>query len=102
MMNSEITEERIRLLQERHDLLDREIIRVESTHQNQMMIVDLKKKKLKLTNEEIFKKVQKHELVIVHTKGSMEPFLVDNDNEKYEVPEGYMEYDRKHFYKKII
>jgi hypothetical protein len=51
MMNSEITEERIRLLQERHDLLDREIIRVESTHQNQMMIIDLKKKKLKLKDE---------------------------------------------------
>jgi len=51
MMNSEITEERIRLLQERHDLLDREIIRVENTHQNQMMIVDLKKKKLKLKDE---------------------------------------------------
>ena len=51
MMNSEIVEERIRLLQERHDLLDREIIRVESTHQNQMMIVDLKKKKLKLKDE---------------------------------------------------
>ena len=51
MTNSETTEDRIRLLQERHDMLDREITRVEQTHQNQSMIIDLKKKKLKLKDE---------------------------------------------------
>lgn len=41
----------IKSLQERHDLMDSEIKRVESTHGNQMMIIDLKKKKLKLKDE---------------------------------------------------
>jgi hypothetical protein len=50
MSNQEILD-RIQLLQERHDLLDREVIRVEQTHQNQSMIIDLKKKKLKLKDE---------------------------------------------------
>lgn len=50
-MSNQETLDRIQQLQERHDLLDREIIRVEQTHQNQMMIIDLKKKKLKLKDE---------------------------------------------------
>lgn len=50
-MSNQETLERIQLLQERHDMFDREITRVEQTHQNQMMIVDLKKKKLKLKDE---------------------------------------------------
>lgn len=50
-MNSEKLEHHIQHLQERHDLLDNEIKRVESTHGNQMMIIDLKKKKLKLKDE---------------------------------------------------
>jgi hypothetical protein len=50
MSNQEILD-RIQQLQERHDLLDREVIRVEETHKNQSMIIDLKKKKLKLKDE---------------------------------------------------
>lgn len=50
-MNLEKLEHHIQHLQERHDLLDNEIKRVESTHGNQMMIIDLKKKKLKLKDE---------------------------------------------------
>lgn len=50
-MNSEKLEHHIQHLQERHDLLDSEIKRVESTHANQSMIIDLKKKKLKLKDE---------------------------------------------------
>lgn len=50
MSNQEILD-RIQQLQERHDLLDREVTRVEQTHQNQSMIIDLKKKKLKLKDE---------------------------------------------------
>jgi len=50
-MSNEETLARIQRLQERHELLDREITRVEQTHQNQMMIIDLKKKKLKLKDE---------------------------------------------------
>ena len=51
MTNTEEIQDRIRVLQERHDLMDKEIIRVETTHRNQSMIVDLKKKKLKLKDE---------------------------------------------------
>lgn len=50
-MSSQETLDRIQQLQERHDLLDREVTRVEQTHQNQSMIIDLKKKKLKLKDE---------------------------------------------------
>lgn len=50
-MNLEKLEHHIQHLQERHDLMDAEIKRVESTHGNQMMIIDLKKKKLKLKDE---------------------------------------------------
>lgn len=51
MMTEEKIVDHIKLLQERHDYMDAEIKRVESTHTNQMMIVDLKKKKLKLKDE---------------------------------------------------
>jgi hypothetical protein len=51
MMTDEKLNNHIKVLQERHDLMDSEIKRVESTHGNQMMIVDLKKKKLKLKDE---------------------------------------------------
>lgn len=50
-MTDEKILDHIKSLQERHDLMDSEIKRVESTHGNQMMIVDLKKKKLKLKDE---------------------------------------------------
>lgn len=50
-MSSQETLDRIQQLQEKHDLLDREVTRVEQTHQNQSMIIDLKKKKLKLKDE---------------------------------------------------
>lgn len=51
MINDEKILNHIKTLQERHDLMDTEIQRVESTHGNQMMIIDLKKKKLKLKDE---------------------------------------------------
>lgn len=50
-MTDEKILDHIKSLQERHDLMDSEIKRVESTHGNQMMIIDLKKKKLKLKDE---------------------------------------------------
>lgn len=50
-MDSQKIENHIHTLQERHDLLDTEIKRVESTHGNPTMIIDLKKKKLKLKDE---------------------------------------------------
>jgi hypothetical protein len=60
----------------------------------------MKYKKLKMTHEEIFEQVERHELVICHLKkedGTLEPFLVSYDNKRYVMPEGYMEYDKKHF-----
>ena len=50
-MDLQKIEHHIKHLQERHDTMDDEIKRVESTHGNQMMIIDLKKKKLKLKDE---------------------------------------------------
>jgi hypothetical protein len=50
-MDSLKIENYIQQLQEQHDKMDKEIQMVESTHRNQMMIVDLKKKKLKLKDE---------------------------------------------------
>lgn len=50
-MDSLKIEHHIQHLQEKHDMIDEEIKRVESTHGNQFMIVDLKKKKLKLKDE---------------------------------------------------
>ena len=60
----------------------------------------MKYKKLNLSNEDLFDKVERHEFVICHLRnedGSMTPFLVDNKNKRYTMPEGYMEYDKKHF-----
>ena len=57
-------------------------------------------KKLDLTNEQIFDKVEKHDLVICHLKhpdGNMTPFLIDINHERYEEPEGYIEYDKKNY-----
>lgn len=56
---------------------------------------------LDLTIEEIFIKVERHELMIGHFKDTMEPFLIDNDHVRYVMPDGYMEYEKKHFYRNI-
>lgn len=57
-MSNQETLDRIQQLQERHDMFDREITRVEQTHQNTTMIIDLKKKKLKIKDEiEVLKKL---------------------------------------------
>lgn len=57
-------------------------------------------KKLNLSFEQLFDKVERHELVICHLRhedGTMTPFFVNNKNKRFIVPEGYMEYDKKHF-----
>lgn len=55
-----------------------------------------------MTFEEIFEKLDRHELVIVHMKETMVPMLYDPyDKALYEMPEGYMAYDKHHFFKKI-
>lgn len=57
---------------------------------------------LDMSFEEIFTKLDRHELVIVHLKNSMEAKLYDPyELQLYEVPEGYLDYDREHFFKKI-
>ena len=50
-MNNEDILNRIAALEARHEMFESEIIRVENSHRNQMMIVDLKKKKLKIKDE---------------------------------------------------
>jgi len=51
-MTTQQIEDKIRIILEaRHEMFESEIIRVESSHRNQMMIIDLKKKKLKIKDE---------------------------------------------------
>ena len=59
-------------------------------------------KKTTLSFEEIYKRLDRRELVIVHTKEEMKPFLLHaNDNQLYEMPEGYLAYDSRFYYRKI-
>ena len=61
----------------------------------------MKAKKIKLTFEEIYTRIEKCEYVIVHTKEEMKPYLLNaNDNELYTMPEGYLEYDKRFYYRK--
>jgi hypothetical protein len=58
-------------------------------------------KKITLTFEEIYSKMEKCEYVIVHTKEDMKPHLLNaNDNDLYIMPEGYLEYDKRFYYRK--
>lgn len=53
--------------------------------------------RMKLTFEEIFSKLDRGELVIVHTKVDMKPYLLDPETQDLiEVPEGYLAYDKHH------
>jgi len=62
---------------------------------------NLKAKKTKLTFEEIYTRIEKCEYVIVHSKEEMKPYLLNaNDNELYTMPEGYLEYDKRFYYRK--
>jgi len=61
----------------------------------------MKVKKMKLTFEEIYARIEKCEYVIVHTKEEMKPYLLNaNDNTLYTMPEGYLEYDKRFYYRK--
>ena len=61
----------------------------------------MKVKKMKLTFEEIYTRIEKCEYVIVHSKEEMKPYLLNaNDNELYTMPEGYLEYDKRFYYRK--
>lgn len=51
MMTQSKIDDHVKVLQERHDYLDSEIKKLESVNGNQVVIIDLKKKKLKLKDE---------------------------------------------------
>jgi len=51
MTNSQEIENKISILEERHKMFKSEIVRVESSYRNRMMIINLKKKKLKIKDE---------------------------------------------------
>ena len=51
MTNSQEIENKISILEARHEMFESEIARVENSHRNEMMIIDLKKKKLKIKDE---------------------------------------------------
>ena len=50
-MTTQEIENKISILEARHEMFESEIHRVENSHRNQMMIIDLKKKKLKVKDE---------------------------------------------------
>lgn len=55
-----------------------------------------------LTYEQIWKKLTDREYVLVHIKDTMEPALLEAETGKlYEVPVGYMEYDKNKYYRKF-
>ena len=61
----------------------------------------MKAKKMKLTFEELYARIEKFEYVIVHTKEEMKPYLLNaNDNTLYTMPEGYLEYDKRFYFRK--
>lgn len=51
MMTQSKIDDHVKVLQERHEYLDSEIKKLESVNGNQVVIIDLKKKKLKLKDE---------------------------------------------------
>jgi len=54
-----------------------------------------------LTFEELYARIEKCEYVIVHTKEEMKPYLLNaNDNKLYTMPEGYLEYDKRFYFRK--
>jgi hypothetical protein len=58
--------------------------------------------KIDLPFDEIFRKINRGDFAIVHFKSTMIPYIYDSDLQCfYEMPEGYMEYDKKHYRKKI-
>jgi len=60
-----------------------------------------KAKKIDLTFEEIFSKIENHEYVVIHTKEEMKPYFLNaNDNKIYNIPDGYLNYDKRFYYRK--
>jgi hypothetical protein len=52
---------------------------------------------------EIFKKLEFGQYVIVHMKDTMEPKILETDSGNlFDMPEGYLDYDKKRFYRKIV
>jgi len=63
---------------------------------------DLNSKKLHLTFEEIYSKMELREFVIVHMKDTMIPYIIHVETMTFfEVPEGYLEYDANRYWRKI-
>jgi hypothetical protein len=61
----------------------------------------MKAKKTKLTFEEIYSKIENHEYIVIHSKEEMKPYLLNaNDNVLYTMPEGYLEYDKRFYFRK--
>jgi len=56
----------------------------------------------KLTYKEIFDKLESRTYVLVHIKDTMQPCLLEPESGKlFEVPDGYLEYDKKYFRRNI-
>lgn len=52
----------------------------------------------RMTFEEIFKKLEYGEIIIVHVKETMNPKILDVKKMKlHEIPDGYLIYDKRNF-----
>lgn len=62
----------------------------------------VEKMKIDLPFDQIFWKIEIGDFCIVHMKSTMEPFIYDQDLKVlYYMPDGYMDYDKKHYYRNI-
>jgi len=54
-----------------------------------------------MEHSEIFKLIEDRELMLVHTKESMEPKLLHVDTMiLYDIPDGFLEYNKKYYWRK--
>jgi hypothetical protein len=59
-------------------------------------------KKIDLSFEQIYELLDSREYILVHTKDEMKPHLLHaNDNQLHELPEGYLAYDARFYYRKV-
>lgn len=53
--------------------------------------------------EEIFKRLEDRDYMIVHMKDTMIPKILDIETVVlYDIPEGYLEFDKAKFYRRVI
>jgi hypothetical protein len=58
---------------------------------------------INLNFQQIFKRLEDREYMIVHMKETMIPKILDVESMiLYDIPEGYLDYDKANFYRRVI